>query len=70
MTLDTAEREFIRSLPKRIDMCPKLQAAKDKSLHAALLAEFNDTAIADRVMRVIKGERGWWLSAGQYMAWQ
>jgi len=23
-----------------------------------LLAEFNDTAIADRVMRVIKGERG------------
>jgi hypothetical protein len=27
-------------------------------LHAKLLAEFNDTAIADRVMRVIKGERG------------
>jgi len=57
MTLDTAEREFIRSLPKRIDMCPKLQAAKDKSLKAALLAEFNDTAIADRVMRVIKEQR-------------
>lgn len=58
MTLTTAEREFIRSLPKRIDMCPKLQAAKDQKLRAALLAEFNDTAIADRAMRVIKGERG------------
>jgi hypothetical protein len=58
MTLDNSECEFIRSLPKRRDMCPKLQAAKDKSLGAALRAEFNDTAIADRVMRVIKGERG------------
>lgn len=58
MYMTTEEREMIRSLPKRIDMCPKLQAAKDKSLRAALLAEFNDTAIADRVMRVIKGERG------------
>lgn len=58
MTLTTEEREMIRSLPKRRDMCPKLQEAKDKSLKAALLAEFNDTAIADRALRVIKGERG------------
>jgi hypothetical protein len=57
MTITTAEREFIRSLPKRIDMCPKLQAAKDKSLKAALLAEFNDTDLADRAMKVIKGQR-------------
>ena len=58
MTVNHEERQFLRGLaPKRLDMPPHLQAAKDKSLKAALLAEFNDTAIADRVMRVIKGER-------------
>jgi hypothetical protein len=57
MTLNTDELEFIRSLPKRRDMCPKLQAAKDKSLKAALLAEFNDADLADRAMKVIKGQR-------------
>ena len=58
MTLDSSEREFIRALPKRRAMCPHQQKEQDRKLRVALLAEFNDTAIADRVMRVIKGERG------------
>lgn len=57
MTVNHEERQFMCGLPKRRDMCPLLQAAKDKKLKAALLAEFNDAAIADRAMRVIKGER-------------
>lgn len=47
-----------RTYPRRILGCPHMIAAQDKKLRTALLAEFNDTAIADRVMRVIKGERG------------
>lgn len=43
---------------KRYPGCPIQIAAADKKLRAALLAEFNDTGIADRVMRVIKGKRG------------
>ncbi|UZJ58609.1 hypothetical protein OKW98_18705 [Pseudomonas sp. KU26590] len=52
------ERECIRLLPKRRSMCPHQQKEQDRKLCAALLAEFKDTAIAERVMRVIKGERG------------
>lgn len=40
MTLTTEEREYIRSLPKRRDMCPKLQEAKDRSLKAAMLRTY------------------------------
>lgn len=43
---------------KRYPGCPLQIAAADKKLKAKLLAEFNDAAIADRAMRVIKGERG------------
>jgi len=72
MTLDTAEREFIRSLPKRIDMCPKLQEAKDKSLKAALLVTYamvfpNEPGVegyseqaqlmTELAMQVVKGQR-------------
>lgn len=66
MIVNHEERQFLRGLaPKRLDMPPHLQAAKDKKLRAALLADFElvftkleSAAIADRVMRVIKGERG------------
>lgn len=57
MTLDQAEKEFIRSLPKSYTGCALLQAAKDRKLRAELLAEFNSADIADRAMRVIKGMR-------------
>lgn len=57
MTVDHEEKEFIRKLPKPYPGCPLLQAAKDRKLRAALLAEFNDADIADRAMRVIKGMR-------------
>ncbi len=59
MSVNHEERLFMRGLaPKRLVMCPHLQKAKDKKLRDALLAEFNDAAIADRVMRVIKEQRG------------
>lgn len=57
MTVNHEERQFMRGLPKRYAGCALLQAVKDKKLRAALLAEFNDAAIADRAMRVIKGQR-------------
>lgn len=53
-----SELQDPRTYPRRLPGCPLQIAAADKKLRAALLAEFNDTAIADRVMRVIKGERG------------
>lgn len=43
--------------PRRYQGCPLQIAEQDRKLRAALLAEFNDAAIADRAMRVIKGER-------------
>jgi hypothetical protein len=46
-----------RSYTRRYLGCPHQIAAADRKLRAALLAEFNDTAIADRVMRVIKEQR-------------
>lgn len=57
MTVNHEERQFMRGLPRPYQGCALLQAAKDKKLRAALLAEFNDTAIADRAMRVIKEQR-------------
>ena len=57
MTVDHAERQFMRSLPKPYAGCALLQAAKDKKLKAALLEEFNDNDLADRAMKVIKGQR-------------
>jgi len=58
MSLSTEEIQVIRALPKRYTGCPLLQAAKDKSLKAALFFELGDSELVDRVMRVIKGERG------------
>lgn len=64
MTVTNEERQCIRSLPKRRDICPKLQAAKDKSLREALVAEFcgedsirEPARMADLVMRIVKEQR-------------
>lgn len=54
----TSDLQDPGTYPRRYLGCPHQIAAADRKLRAALLAEFNDTAIADRVMRVIKGERG------------
>lgn len=72
MTLSTAEREFIRSLPKRYTGCALLQAAKDKSLKAALLNTYSlvfpvgpgvlgyseqAQLMTELAMQVVKGQR-------------
>lgn len=58
MTVNHDERLFLRDLPpKRLGMCPHQQKEQDRKLRAALLAEFNDTDLADRAMKVIKGQR-------------
>lgn len=60
MTVDYDEKVEISKLPpvKRYQGCALLQAAKDKKLKAALFFELGDSELVDRVMRVIKGERG------------
>lgn len=54
MTVNTAEREFIRSLPKPYAGCKLLQAAKDKKLRAELTVALGSTALAETAMRVVR----------------
>lgn len=53
----TSELQDPRTYPRRYPGCPHQIAAADRKLRAALLAEFNDTDLADRAMKVIKWQR-------------
>lgn len=58
MSLSVEEIQTIRALPKRRDMCPKLQKAKDKTLTAALTVALGSTDLAETAMRVVRECRG------------
>lgn len=53
----TLELQDPQTYPRRYLGCPLQIAAADRKLRAALRAEFNDGDVADRAMKVIKGQR-------------